>query len=363
MVGDHTEEIEPRTMEEVVAYVRSPDFVWLDLDLQSAPVEQVVELLENRLDFHPLVVEECVTPDVYQPKVEEESGYKFFIFHYFREGRKDYFKASEINVYLGENFVMTLHRSPIPTYLVQFQQDLPEDLFLFQDKPIIFLYHLLDVLIDDYIRKLGLIQNRGDEIEFGMLSPPDLALPADRESRPRIRGRKRKDQLALMHEIIAQRHNLTLMRKSLMSELAILREQVEAYEEPPEPLPIPEGEREEIVVYLGGLENHLEQALQVLEHEREILNQILELHSLVLNARANEIMRVLTVFAAIFIPLTFIVGVYGMNFRPEAGPLSMPELNWPYAYVTLWGIMLALGGMMLGWFWKLGWLGGERPRR
>jgi magnesium transporter len=350
IVGREIERITPRTTEEVVAHVRSPEFVWLNLDLQNAPVAEVVELLENRLDFHPLVVEECVTPDVYQPKVEEESGYKFFIFHYFREGRKDHLKASEVNVYLGENFVMTLHRSAIPTYLKQFAQDLPEDIFVFRDKPIIFLYHILDVLIDDYLRTLKLIQNRGDEIEFSMLAPSDLPVPLSKEQRLRLRKLRKRDQLAIMKEIIAQRHNLALMRKSLQMELAILREQVEEYEKPPEPLPIPDEEREEVVVYLGGLVNHLEQALQIIEQEREILNQILELHSIVLNTRSNEVMRVLTVFAAIFIPLTFVASFYGMNLKELHGA------SWGSFIWLLDALMLALAGGMLYYFYRKDWL-------
>jgi len=350
VVGKQIERIAPGTMEDVVAYVRSPEFVWLDLDLQNAPVAEVVELLEDRLDFHPLVVEECITPDVYQPKVEEESGYKFFIFHYFREGRRNYLKASEVNVYLGENFVMTLHRSAIPTYLEQFTQDLPEDLFLFKDKPVIFLYHILDVLIDDYLRTLDLIQKRGDEIEFSMLAPADLPVPVSMEQRLRLKQLKKKDQLALMKEIIAQRHNLALMRKSLQMELSILREQVEAYEVPATPLPIPDEEREEVVVYLGGLVNHIEQALQIVEQEREILTQILELHSIVLNTRSNEVMRVLTVFAAIFIPLTFVASFYGMNLDHLHGA------GWNGFIWLLDLIMLAVAGGMLYYFYRKDWL-------
>jgi len=345
VVGTRLEDISPQTMGEVVEHVRSREFVWLDLDLQNAPVSQVVELLEQRLDFHPLVVEECVTPDVYQPKFEEESGYKFFILHYFREARKDYLKASEINVYLGENFVMTLHRSPIPTYLRLFAQDLPVDIFTFKDKPIIFFYHVLDMLIDDYLRTLVTIQTRGDEIEFSILAPSEVPVPVAREKR-----KKRKSQLEVMREIIAQRHNLTLMRKSLTMELAIVNEQVASYEEPEEPLDLPEEEREEIVVYLGGLVNHLEKSLQIIEHEKEILDQILEVHSLVLNSRANEVMRLLTVYAAIFIPLTFVASFYGMNLK------NLHGAQWSWFIWVLDLLMLAMAAGLLVYFKRKEWI-------
>lgn len=349
IVDSRVEEIEPRTVEEVVEHVKSPEFVWLDLDLQNAPIDQVKDLLLNKLDIHPLVVEECITPDVYQSKFEEESGYKFFIFHYFREGRQDYLKASELNIYMGENFVMTLHRSPIPTYLKLFAQNLPADLFLFKDKPVIFLYQILDILIDDYLRMLQLIQNRGDEMEFNLLNPSGAGSPKAPAKR-RFARRRRKDQLQLFKEILAQRHNLSLMRKSLIQELEILQEQVHAYEEPEVELPIPDEEREEIVVYLGGLVNHIEKAAQIVDQEREILTQLMEMHSTIIQARSEEIQRILTVYAALFIPLTFVASYFGMNLNVLHG---MEEKYF------IWGLdvfLLLMSGAIIYYFYRKEWL-------
>ena len=349
IVDSRVEEIEPRTMEEVVEHVKSPEFVWLDLDLQSAPIDQVKDLLLNKLDIHPLVVEECITPDVYQPKFEEESGYKFFIFHYFREGRQDYLKASELNIYMGENFVMTLHRSPIPTYLKLFAQNLPADLFLFKDKSVIFLYQILDILIDDYLKMLQLIQKRGDEMEFNLLNPAGAGL-SQAATKRRFARRKRKDQLQLFKEILAQRHNLSLIRKSLIQELEILQEQVRAYEEPEEALPISDEEREEIVVYLGGLVNHIEKAAQIVDQEREILTQLMEMHSTIIQARSEEIQRILTVYAALFIPLTFVASYFGMNLNVMHG------INERYFIWILDFMLLVMSGGIIYYFYRKEWL-------
>jgi magnesium transporter len=343
------EEIEPRTIEEVVGHIKSPEFVWLDLDLQSAPVDQVKDLLLNRLDVHPLVVEECITPDVYQPKFDEESGYKFFIFHYFREGRQDYLKASELNIYMGENFVMTLHRSPIPTYLKLFAQNLPSDLFVFKDKAVIFLYHILDVLIDDQLKTLQLIQKRGDELEFSLLNPAS-GVPPPVQGKRRLLKRRGKAQLELFKEILAQRHNLSLMRKSLLQELEILQEQVKNYEEPDEPLAITDEEREEVVVYLGGLVNHLEQAIQIVDQEREILSQLMDMHSTIIQARSEEIQRILTVYAALFIPLTFVASYFGMNLNVLHG---VDERYF------IWGLdvfLLLMSAGIIYYFYRKDWL-------
>ncbi len=345
VVGNECVEVNPESFDEVVELIRSPEFVWLDFDLYRAPVNQVVELLKDKLDFHPLTVEECVTPDIYQPKVEEERGYKFFIIHYFREARKAYFKASELNIYLGENFVLTLHRSPIPTYLSQFKTNIPEDLYHFNDKAIIFFYHILDVVIDDYLRMLVLIQKRADEIEFKFLIQRELKLPIIRVKLRRSYG------LSTMEEVIALRHNILLMRKSFSEELKILAELSDFYEKPKEPLPIPESEREEIVVYIGTLINHLEQALHINEQEREILNQNLQIHDHIVNVRSQEIMRVLTIVMAIFLPITFITGFYGMNLPNLHGVATLGNaLIW-----ILDGVMIGVVSLLLYFFYKSNW--------
>jgi magnesium transporter len=349
VIDARVEEIEPRTIEEVVEHIKSPEFVWLDLDLQSAPVDEVKDLLLNRLDVHPLVVEECVTPDIYQPKFEEESDYKFFIFHYFREGRQDYLKASELNIYMGENFVMTLHRSPIPTYLKQFALNLPSDLFAVKDKAAIFLYHILDILIDDYLKMLQLIQKRGDEMEANLLHPASVVHPPAKGLR-RLMKRRGKAQLELFKEILAQRHNLSLMRKSLLQELDIIQEQVKAYEEPAEPLNISDEEREGIVVYLGGLVSHIEQANLVVDQEREILSQLMDMHSTIIQARSEEIQRILTVYAALFIPLTFFASYFGMNLNVYHGP-EKPMFIW-----LLDLFLLLMSASIIYYFYKKDWL-------
>ena len=83
---------------------------------------------------------------------------------------------------------------------------------------------------------------------------------------------------------------------------------------------------------------------------------MLDIYLSSLSNRMNDIMRVLTVISTIFIPLTFIVGVYGMNFSPAAGPLSMPELNWPFGYLAIWLLMVLIAVQMLAFFRRRKWI-------
>ena len=110
------------------------------------------------------------------------------------------------------------------------------------------------------------------------------------------------------------------------------------------------------LIYLRDCYDHTVQVMELLETYRDMTASMLDIYLSSISHRTNEVMRLLTLIATIFIPLTFIVGVYGMNFDPNAGPLSMPELSWRYGYVGVWGVMIALVAGMLWQFRKRKWL-------
>jgi magnesium transporter len=107
---------------------------------------------------------------------------------------------------------------------------------------------------------------------------------------------------------------------------------------------------EEILVYLRDVYDHVSQVIDTLETYREILAAMLDIYLSSVSNKMNEVMKVLTVIATIFIPMTFLAGIYGMNFK------YMPELDWKYAYPIFWIVVLALLVIMLFWFKKKRWL-------
>jgi len=112
--------------------------------------------------------------------------------------------------------------------------------------------------------------------------------------------------------------------------------------------------------YLRDCYDHAVQQLDIVETYREIASGLLDVYLSSLSNRMNEIMKVLTIIATIFIPLTFIAGIYGMNFDPDSSPWNMPELTWPYGYPAALGSMAVIAVGLLYWFRKRGWLGGGR---
>ena len=107
--------------------------------------------------------------------------------------------------------------------------------------------------------------------------------------------------------------------------------------------------------YLRDVYEHLVQAVEVLESLREILASIADLYLSAVAMRQNQVMKLLTVISTVFLPLTFVAGVYGMNFDPDASPLNMPELRWFYGYPFSLGLMLAIAGGMYVFFRRKGW--------
>jgi magnesium transporter len=113
-----------------------------------------------------------------------------------------------------------------------------------------------------------------------------------------------------------------------------------------------------VLPYLRDTGDHVAQVADVVETYRELATSFVDVYLSSISNKINEGMRVLTVIATIFIPLTFLAGVYGMNFNPEL-PGNMPELDWPYGYAVFWGMCLVMVAMLLLLFRRLGWLSGR----
>jgi len=108
-------------------------------------------------------------------------------------------------------------------------------------------------------------------------------------------------------------------------------------------------------IYLQDVYDHIVQLLDILETYREVSSSLMDVYLSSVSNRMNDVMKLLTVISTIFIPLTFIAGVYGMNFNPEASPLNMPELNWYWGYPLCLGVMGTIAIVLFIFFWKQGW--------
>jgi magnesium transporter len=111
----------------------------------------------------------------------------------------------------------------------------------------------------------------------------------------------------------------------------------------------------EVRVYLRDCYDHAVQVMDMVETYRELTSGLMDVYLSSVGNRMNEIMKFLTVMSSIFIPLTFIAGIYGMNFNTEKSPLNMPELNWYWGYPVCLAVMVAIASGLVFFFWRRGW--------
>ncbi|HSH00812.1 MAG TPA: magnesium/cobalt transporter CorA [candidate division Zixibacteria bacterium] len=187
-------------------------------------------------------------------------------------------------------------------------------------------YALIDAIVDGYFVTLEEIGDQLEALEDQLLQDP-LSVHTDR-----------------LYEL---RRRLISIRKAIWP----IREVAGSLQRTEHELM-----RSETGPYLRDLYEHVIQAIDSVESSREMANGLLELYLSSVSFRTNEVMRVLTIIATIFIPLGFLAGVYGMNFDTEASGLNMPELGLPYGYILFWGLALGIGGTLLWLFRRKSWL-------
>ncbi len=187
------------------------------------------------------------------------------------------------------------------------------------------LYALVDSVVDNYFIQLERI---GEEIE-------DLELELVESPGP-----------TTMRKINYLKREMVMMRKSVWP----LREVISGLQREDVPFI-----GESIRFFLKDLYDHTIQVIDTVETFRDVISGMLDIYLSSISNRMNEIMKVLTIFAALFIPLTFIAGLYGMNFNPAASPYNMPELSWYYGYPMALGMMVAVAVGMLYFFKRKGW--------
>ncbi len=188
-------------------------------------------------------------------------------------------------------------------------------------------YALLDAVIDAYF---PVLEQRGEHLE--MLEDQVIAHP-DSSMIARIHTAKR-DLLALRRAIWPQREAIN----------SLLRDPIDLIAETTH-------------VYLRDCYDHVIQVIDVVETYRELASGLLDAYQSSVANRMNEVMKVLTIIATIFIPLGFLAGIWGMNFDPEASPFNMPELGWRYGYPVGLALMATVAVCLLLFFWRRGWLG------
>jgi magnesium transporter len=302
--------------------------VWVDVD--GVGDAAVVSELGRLFNLHKLALEDVV--HVHQRAKAEPYGDKYFVVARMPSGG-DGLLTEQVSIFFGESFVLTFQERPggdcFDTVRVRIRSGWGRQR---SSRPDHLVYSLLDSIVDHYFPLVEDCGERLDALEDAEADPATAAAPS-REVMARIHGVKR--------DLLAIRRVIWPLRDALN---ALLRD--------PTPLIA-----DETRFYLRDVHDHTVQIIDLVESYRDISSGITEVYLSALSQRTNEIMKVLTIISTIFIPLTFIVGIYGMNFDTGRSPWNMPELRWYLGYPMVWVVMVAVALPMVFFFRKRGWIG------
>lgn len=298
---------------------------WINVDgLGDAKVlQQIGEIFQ----IHPLALEDVI--NVHQrAKLEHYPTHQFLVLH--QVDAVEQIQSEQISLFLGKNFVLTFQEEAGDCF-DPVRERLRQRVGLLRTSgPDYLAYTLLDAIVDHYFPMLESYGERLDDLETRIIQYPEGTTMAE------------------IHDI--KRQLLTLRRK-----IWPLRDALNSLVRDPVP-EVTDATR----IYLRDCYDHIMRIIDLLETYRELSSDLLEFQLSSISYKINEVMRMLTVIATIFIPLTFIVGLYGMNFDPDTSPYNMPELRWYWGYPFSLALMAAVTLALLAFFYRKGWLGNPR---
>jgi magnesium transporter len=314
----YVEEKEDVNLEDCLPFKTLPTVTWVNVT--GIHDVDVIKQFEASFDIHPLVLEDIVHTGQ-RPKLEDHGDYIYIVLKMLRSAdTENGIDAEQISLILGANFVLSFQEREGDVF-DSIRQRIKKGKGRLRKAGSDYLaYALIDAIVDNYF---GVLETVGEEIEGiqeDVLNDPDPST---------------------LKEIQDKKREMILLRRFVWP----LREAISSMERTESPL-IGDGVRP----YLRDVHDHAIQVIETVETFRDTISGTLDIYLSSVSNRMNEVMKVLTIIATIFIPLTFIAGIYGMNFK------HMPELEWEWGYLTIWIVMLALGCLMLWGFKRKNWL-------
>ncbi|MBF0388139.1 MAG: magnesium/cobalt transporter CorA [Candidatus Omnitrophica bacterium] len=317
-------EKEVKSVEECLPFRDRPTVTWINVDGLNRV--EVLEKLSAGYSLHHLVLEDILNVNQ-RPKFEDFGEYIYICAKMLGyDDRTGEISEEQVSFVLGDNFVITFQEEKQGDVFNEIRQRLRLGKGRLRKMKADYLaYTLLDAVIDNYFLILEKVGEKIEVIEDALLVDPD--------------GK-------VQRAINQTKRQLIFLRKSVWP----LREVVRAVTQSESALI-----RAESLAYFRDIYDHVIQAVDTIEAFRETAASMLDLYLSSLSHRLNEVMKVLTIIATIFIPLTFLAGLYGMNFNTQASPYNMPELNWRYGYLFVLGLMVVVVTGMLVFFKKKKW--------
>jgi magnesium transporter len=296
-----------------IEQLKTADLEWYWVDF-SDPKEAECRLLDTFFHFHPLAIEDCYHL-LQRPKIDHYEDVHFLVLHSIE--RKT-MTVNEINIFIGPRFIVTFHYEPSPE-IEEARAKLTASVKIGENGHLYAAYLVMDKLVDQYFPAVHELEDQLVDMEIG--------------------GSDGLSQTA-MSDIFSIRSRLLRLRKTIIPMRDLLYRLTNS-DRIDELLPYK--------AFYHDIYDHLLKLSEMMDSCREMTADLRDSYISYNSNRMNTIMKTLTVITTIFMPLTFLAGIYGMNFR------NMPELEWNWGYFAVLTVMFVIGFSMYAWFRAKGW--------
>lgn len=307
---------QPKSIEDTFSLRDSATTSWIDIE--GLHDTELLNTFGAHFGLHPLVLEDILNTHQ-RPKLEEYENYLYVVLRMLASSEGDALHSEQVSIVIGKNFVVTF-------------QEIPGDVFdpvrrriekgggkSRRMGPDYLAYALMDAIVDNYFAVLEKTAERIELVE------------------QRVADKPRPEDMATIHEL---RREMVYLRRNIwpLREVAAALQRTES-----------EIVHDETRIYFRDLHDHVVQVIESLENFRDVLASLQDLYVSEIGVRTNEVIRVLTIISTIFVPLTFLAGVYGMNFD------VLPELRWPHGYLYFWIVSVVVVVSLIVFLRRRGW--------
>jgi len=296
--------------------IKDTDYlIWIDIE---NPSKEKMQFLLDDFGFHPLDIEDCLSV-IERPKLDEYDDYFFLVLHipYFRKETRRLEQFS-VNIFIGKNFIVTVHQGTCKP--IQNTYNLVSENNVMLTKGSGYLLHkIIDSLIDYSFPILNKIYRNIQNVEDAIFK--------------KVSNKNVRDILLIRTNILTFR-NIIYPQRKLLKTLEIKDMEFLA---------------EELEVYFSDLVDHIEKIWDTLENYKELVEGVHDAHESLLSNKINDIMRILTIFSVVILPLTLISGIYGMN-------IGLPIMDKPFAFIIIIIVMFVISVGMLAYFKYKDWI-------
>ena len=313
--GAETYEI--KSVEEIDPFTDTPQVTWISVC--GLHETDFLKQVGEKFKIHPLVLEDILNVDT-RPKIEITDDYLFIVMKLvlFNPDQK-ILETEQVSFILGRSFLFSFSERTDEIFN-PIKDRITSQLGKIRKRGSDYLlYALMDIVVDHYFLALEKIDELIESLDDEVIKNPE---------------RSQIESIYNLRNLLLHIRRSVYPLREIVNQL--IKDDSDLLDESIEP-------------YLRDLYDHTIHITETIEQQREVTNGLMEIYLSMMSNKMNEVMKVLTVIATIFIPLTFIVGIYGMNFP------NMPEMNWPWAYFAVWGIMIAVVVGMVVYFRRKNW--------